>query len=113
RRSGRSTTSFSVITRISLSTVRDRCTIKLKVDGMEKVTVEVTILRMKAEGAGKVGRRLLGIYIRLTGRPPPGIPCLKSGTQCPLPKSGGPLSFQRPMLLRGPGVRPWKGRRPG
>jgi hypothetical protein len=56
-----------------------------KVDGMEKVTVEVTTLRTKAEGAGTLGRWLLKIgwlvlsaaggwaaaYTWLTGRPPP------------------------------------------
>jgi hypothetical protein len=56
-----------------------------KIEGMEKVTVEVTTLRTKAEGAGTLGRLLLragivivsfagwavGLYTWLTGRPPP------------------------------------------
>lgn len=63
----------------------DVMSLKNKVEGMEKVTVEVTTLRTKAEGAGTVGRWLLragiaivsfagwvvGIYTYLTGRPPP------------------------------------------
>lgn len=63
----------------------DVSTITTKVQGMEKVTVEVTTLRTKAEGAGTVGRWLLrvgiaivgfvgwvfGLYTWLTGRPPP------------------------------------------
>lgn len=63
----------------------DMSSIKNKVDGMEKVTVEVTTLRTKAEGAGTVGRWLLrlgiaivgfagwvlGLYTWITGRPPP------------------------------------------
>ncbi|ODT13498.1 MAG: hypothetical protein ABS35_37710 [Kaistia sp. SCN 65-12] len=57
---------------------------KDKVEGMEKVTVEVTTLRTKAQGAGTLGRWLiragigivtlagwlLGVYTWLTGRPP-------------------------------------------
>lgn len=56
-----------------------------KVDDMEKVTVEVTTLRTKAQGAGTLGRWLIrlgigivtaagwmiGAYTWLTGRPPP------------------------------------------
>ncbi len=63
----------------------DILSIKNKVDAHEKVTVEVTTLRTKAEGAGTVGRWLLragiaivgfvgwvlGLYTWLTGRPPP------------------------------------------
>lgn len=58
---------------------------KSKVEGMEKVTVEVTTLRTKAQGAGTLGRWLIragigivtlagwmiGAYTWLTGRPPP------------------------------------------
>lgn len=58
---------------------------KHKVQGMEKVTVEVTTLRTKAEGAGTLGRWLIrigigvvtiagwliGAYTYVTGRPPP------------------------------------------
>lgn len=60
-------------------------TIKEKVDNMEKVTVEVTTLRTKAQGAGTLGRWLIrigigvvslagwlvGVYTYMTGRPPP------------------------------------------
>ena len=63
----------------------DQLAIKNKVDAAEKVTVEVTTLRTKAEGAGTVGRWLLragivivsfagwavGVYTYVTGRPPP------------------------------------------
>lgn len=63
----------------------DVLSLKNKVEGMEKVTVEVTTLRTKAEGAGTVGRWLLrigiaivsfagwaaGLYTWMTGRPPP------------------------------------------
>ncbi|TKT69074.1 DUF1515 family protein [Aquamicrobium sp. LC103] len=63
----------------------DVSTLKNKVEGMEKVTVEVTTLRAKAEGAGTLGRWLIrigigvvtlagwliGAYTWLTGRPPP------------------------------------------
>lgn len=63
----------------------DVSSITTKVQGMEKVTVEMTTLRTKAEGAGTVGRWLLrvgigivgfvgwvfGLYTWLTGRPPP------------------------------------------
>lgn len=63
----------------------DLSSMKHKIQGMEKVTVEVTTLRTKAEGAGTVGRWLLragiaivsfagwvvGIYTYWTGRPPP------------------------------------------
>jgi hypothetical protein len=59
--------------------------IRNRVDAHEKVTVEVTTLRTKAEGAGTLGRWLiragiaivsfagwmLGLYTWLTGRPPP------------------------------------------
>lgn len=58
---------------------------KSRVEATERVTVEVTTLRTKAEGAGTVGRWLLragiaivsfagwllGLYTWLTGRPPP------------------------------------------
>lgn len=58
---------------------------KAKVEGMEKVTVEVTTLRTKAQGAGTLGKWLLqagwfvlsaaggfaAAYTWLTGRPPP------------------------------------------
>jgi hypothetical protein len=63
----------------------DMLSIKNKVDAHEKVTVEVTTLRTKAEGAGTVGKWLLragiaivtfvgwlvGAYTWFTGRPPP------------------------------------------
>jgi len=63
----------------------DMSATKNKVEGMEKVTVEVTTLRSEAEGAGTLGRWLLragigvvtvagwlvGAYTYLTGRPPP------------------------------------------
>ena len=63
----------------------DMSATKNKVEGMEKVTVEVTTLRSKAEGAGTLGRWLLragigivtvagwiiGAYTYLTGKPPP------------------------------------------
>ena len=63
----------------------DVSSMRSKVDAAEKVTVEVTTLRTKAEGAGTVGRWLirfgigvvtfagwvLGLYTWLTGRPPP------------------------------------------
>ena len=63
----------------------DMSVTKNKVEGMEKVTVEVTTLRSKAEGAGTLGRWLLragigivtvagwiiGAYTYLTGKPPP------------------------------------------
>ena len=63
----------------------DMSSLKNKVEGMEKVTVEVTTLRTKAEGAGTAGRWLIrigisilgaagwvvGAYTWLTGRPPP------------------------------------------
>lgn len=56
-----------------------------KVADMEKVTIEVTTLRTKAQGAGTLGRWLIrfgigvvtaagwliGAYSYLTGRPPP------------------------------------------
>lgn len=56
-----------------------------KVSDMEKVTIEVTTLRTKAQGAGTLGRWLIrigvvivtaagwliGAYTYLTGRPPP------------------------------------------
>ncbi len=59
--------------------------IETKVADMEKVTVEVTTLRTKAQGAGTLGRWLIrvgigivtmagwmiGAYTWLTGRPPP------------------------------------------
>lgn len=59
--------------------------LKSKVEGMEKVTVEVTTLRSKAEGAGTLGKGLLKLggwllsaaggfaaaWTLLTGRPPP------------------------------------------
>lgn len=58
---------------------------KNRLDAHEKVTIEVTTLRTKAEGAGTVGRWLLrigiglvtvagwliGVYTWLTGKPPP------------------------------------------
>lgn len=63
----------------------DMSATKNKVEGMEKVTVEVTTLRSKAEGAGTLGYWLLrlggfllsfaggaaAVYTWLTGRPPP------------------------------------------
>lgn len=63
----------------------DILSIKNKVDAHERVTVEVTTLRTKAEGAGTVGRWLIrigigivtfagwlvGVYTWMTGRPPP------------------------------------------
>jgi len=63
----------------------DLTAIKSKVDGMEKVTVEVTTLRIRAQGAGTAGRWPLKIaiaivtaagwalraYTWLTGRPAP------------------------------------------
>lgn len=63
----------------------DMSATKNKVEGMEKVTVEVTTLRTKAEGAGTLGYWLLraggfilsaaggfaAAYTYLTGRPPP------------------------------------------
>ena len=63
----------------------DMSSTKRQLDSMEKVTVEVTTLRNKAEGAGSVGLWLLkvgiglvgfagwvvGVYTWLTGRPPP------------------------------------------
>jgi len=63
----------------------DMSSIKHKVESMEKVTVEVTTLRTKAQGAGTLGRWLIrigigivtvagwgiGVYTYLTGRPPP------------------------------------------
>ncbi|KQZ81862.1 hypothetical protein ASD64_08870 [Mesorhizobium sp. Root157] len=56
-----------------------------KVEDMEKVTVEVTTLRTKAQGAGTLGKWLIrlgigvvmaagwmmSVYTWLTGRPPP------------------------------------------
>lgn len=63
----------------------DVSSLKHKVEAHEKVTVEVTTLRTKAEGAGTAGRWLIrlgigvvtvagwivGAYTWLTGRPPP------------------------------------------
>lgn len=63
----------------------DIVSIKNKVDGMEKVTVAVTTLRTKAQGAGALGHWLIrigigvvsvagwiyGAYLWVTGRPPP------------------------------------------
>lgn len=63
----------------------DMSSIRHKVDGMEKVTVEVTTLRTKAQGAGTLGRWLLiaggwllsaaggfaAAWTFVTGRPPP------------------------------------------
>jgi hypothetical protein len=63
----------------------DMMSVKNKVDAHEKVTVEVTTLRTRAEGAGTAGRWLLragiaivtfagwlvGAYTWFTGRPPP------------------------------------------
>lgn len=59
--------------------------VKNRVEAHEKVTVEVTTLRTKAEGAGTLGRWLIrigigvvtaagwliGAYTWMTGRPPP------------------------------------------
>lgn len=67
------------------ATKKETTEIKDKVAGMEKVTVEVTTMRTKAQGAGTLGRWLLKIgfiivsaagwlaaaYTQLTGRPPP------------------------------------------
>lgn len=64
---------------------RDSEEIRAKIDGMEKVTVKVTEMSTKAEGAGTLGRWLLtvggwvisaavsivGYYTYLTGKPPP------------------------------------------
>ncbi len=58
---------------------------KSKVEDMEKVTIEVTTLRTRAQGAGTLGRWLvrlgigivtvagwlIGAYTWMTGRPPP------------------------------------------
>lgn len=63
----------------------DMGSIRNKVDAHEKVTVEVTTLRTKAQGAGTLGRWLVrlgigivtvagwivGLYTYWTGRPPP------------------------------------------
>ena len=63
----------------------DTSSVKAKVDAMEDVTVAVTTMRSKAEGAGTLGRWLLtmggwvisaavsivGFYTYLTGKPPP------------------------------------------
>lgn len=63
----------------------DAGTIRRRIEDMEAVTVEVTTLRTKAEGAGTLGRWLVrigigvvtlagwivGVYTYLTGRPPP------------------------------------------
>lgn len=63
----------------------DMSSVRNKVDGMEKVTVEVTTLRTKAQGAGTLGRWLLylgglllsaaggaaAVWTMITGRPPP------------------------------------------
>lgn len=63
----------------------DVSAVKSKVDAHEKITVEVTTLRTKAQGAGTLGRWLIragigivtgagwlvGVYTWLTGRPPP------------------------------------------
>lgn len=63
----------------------DVASTKNRLEGMERVTVEVTTLRTKAEGAGTLGRWLLKIggwvlaaaggwaaaWTMLTGRPPP------------------------------------------
>lgn len=62
----------------------DMFSVKSKVEAHEKVTVEVTTLRSKAEGAGTLGRWLIrigigvvtvagwiiGAYTYITGRPP-------------------------------------------
>lgn len=63
----------------------DVSSVKSKVDDMEKVTIEVSTLRNRAEGAGTLGRWLIrigigvvtlagwiiGAYTYVTGRPPP------------------------------------------
>lgn len=63
----------------------DMSSTKHKLDRMEKVTVQVTTLRTKAQGAGTLGRWLIrlgigivtlagwliGAYTWMTGRPPP------------------------------------------
>lgn len=63
----------------------DMTTVKQKVEAMEDVTVEVTTMRTRAEGAGTLGRWLLTLggwvisaavsivafYTYLTGKPPP------------------------------------------
>ena len=63
----------------------DVASTKAKVEGMEQVTVQTTTLITKAEGAGTLGRWLIrvgigvvgfagwlvGVYVWLTGRPPP------------------------------------------
>lgn len=63
----------------------DVSSLKHKVEGMEKVTVQTTTLITKAEGAGTLGRWLIrlgigvvtvagwliGAYTYVTGRPPP------------------------------------------
>ncbi|MBC7280053.1 DUF1515 family protein [Hoeflea sp.] len=63
----------------------DTSSVKEKIEGMEKVTTQVTVMRTKAEGAGTLGRWLLalggwvisaavsivGLYTWLTGKPPP------------------------------------------
>jgi len=63
----------------------DMSSVKHKVENHEKVTVEVTTLRTKAQGAGTLGQWLIrigigvvgfagwlvGVYTWLTGRPPP------------------------------------------
>lgn len=63
----------------------DMSATKGTIDKMEQVTVEVTTLRTKAEGAGTLGRWLIrlgigivtlagwmvGVYTYITGRPPP------------------------------------------
>ncbi len=63
----------------------DVSSIKMKVEDMEQVTIEVKTLRSKAEGAGTLGRWLIrigigvvtcagwiiGAYTYMTGKPPP------------------------------------------
>lgn len=63
----------------------DLSSVKNKVEAHERVTVEVTTLRTKAQGAGMLGHGLLrlggwilgaagwlyGAYLWFTGRPPP------------------------------------------
>lgn len=63
----------------------DMSSVKNRVEAHEKVTVEVTTLRTRAEGAGTLGRWLIrigigvvtaagwliGAYTWMTGRPPP------------------------------------------
>lgn len=63
----------------------DVASTKMRVEGMEQVTVQTTTLITKAEGAGTLGRWLIrigvavvtvagwiiGAYTWLTGRPPP------------------------------------------